>query len=126
MAVATVVLTVAAFPFGGDAQQRSTILRGTVSGLAGNTYTTNGVPISWQLVSGNAGGRAESVNTTGLPNPYTVSFFSLGAAGTVPAYTYIYSPTLNTLRIFNGQTELANAATITADSVGWYAEFTRF
>jgi len=124
MAAATATLKVDVFPKGVDNTQRRTIIHGICALSAGGTYVTNGIPLNWGTMQD-----ANLNNTTNfiIPNvgptqtqPDPAYFFSkTGATG----YTYVYDGTHNTLRIWNGGTELANAASITADTIGFEAEF---
>jgi hypothetical protein len=120
MAAATATLTVAAYPNGVDNTQRRQILNGTCALSAGGTYVTNGIPTNWNaLVDGNGGGRFIPLTTKS--QPAQASFFSEVAGG----YGYVYDQTHNTLRIFSGGTELTNGAAITADTIGFRAEYVR-
>jgi hypothetical protein len=102
-----------------DNTQRSQILKGEAALSAGGTYATDGVPFTWSFVSGDTGGVfIPNFNTL---TPSWTELQSL-AGGT---YQYLYDPTHGTLRIYQAGVELDNAAAITADTIGFRAEFPR-
>lgn len=127
MAQAIAVINVATFPYGVDAQQSSAVLRGTITGLAGNTYTTSGVPANFaKLIDLQTGGAFVPPSQSLALNVYSLSVFSLATSTTLPGYTYQYDSVHQTLRMLSAATELANGATINVNEVvGWYAEFAR-
>ena len=123
MAAATSILTVNAYPIGVDNTNHQTIVYGKCVLSTGGTYVTGGIPITWSGSPAD-GGASKFIppNSTGLP--FVAYFYSLsGATG----YTYIYNTTVSppTLRIYNAGTELANAGAITADTIGFEANFAR-
>lgn len=120
-------LTVNAYPNGVDNTLRRQEIDGTCA-LTG-TYVTGGIPTSWITMLDAATGHhfvgAFGPQTT---QPIKARFFSIGGGETtIPPYSYIWDKTNNALRILNTSTglELAAAATITADTIGFEAEFVR-
>lgn len=121
MAVAVATLTVDAYPNGVDNTQRRQVLNGVcaLSGPGVNTYPPNGVPLPWTaLVDGNAGG--SFIPQTSKTQPIVAFFYSKLGSG----LGYVFDQTHNTLRIFNGGTELG-AVAIPADTIGFEAEYVR-
>lgn len=129
MAAATATLEVNPYPKGVDNTQRRTIIYGTCTLSAGGTYVTNGIPLNWaQLIDGNSdGGKYFIIPNVGptQTKPSVAWFYSVGqAAGTaIPGYDYVYDTVNNTLRIASGTAELADLAAITADLIGFCAEY---
>lgn len=142
MASASSTLRVNPFPYGVDNTQRRQVVYGTCILSPAGTYinpgnSSNGIPLNWgAMQDGNSksnGPFAPQVgpwtnNVAGQVEPDVAYFFSIGNETTIPGYTYVYNkPTTGstTLRIMNGTTELTNAASITADNIGFCAEFIR-
>jgi hypothetical protein len=93
-------------------------------------YVTSGLPLVWSgtgLLDGNFTPNGPFIGNWGptQTQPVYATFFSLGGLASEPGYSYLFDTTNNTLRIFSGATELANAANITADNIGFLAEFIR-
>lgn len=125
MATATATLTVNPWPKGLDNTQHRAIVYGICALSAGGTYATNGIALNWgKLLNGNFPGDTTHyiVGQWGptQTQPQVAFFFSTTAA---TGYSYIYDTVHNTLRIFNGGTELTNGAAITADTIAFEAEF---
>lgn len=118
MATATAALTVNAYPNGVDNTQRHQILFGLLALNAGGTYATNGVPFTWKFLSAEGGSFIPNFSAT---SPVWATFVSQ-AGGT---YQYLYDPVHGTIRIYQAGVELANAAAITADTIGFRAEFNK-
>jgi len=120
MATATATLTEKPAPYNRDETQRREIFYGNCALSVGGTYATNGIPLNWQFVSA-IGGAALRLSTATQPSE--CSFFSR----LVGIYQYTFDETHNTLRITSLATgaELANGAAITADTIGFRAEFLR-
>ena len=127
MAAATSKLVVNAFPYGSTTSQSQTTLFGTLQLSVGGTYVTNGVPISWQFFNPDG---------STFPAPYgpqttdpIVAYFTSAIGGVICAapaglQTYIYDNVHNTLRIY-ANTELANNAAITADTITFEVHFAK-
>src|SRR5690348_14781320 len=115
MATATTTVAVNAFPTGVDETGRFGHLYGTITIGSGGTYVTNGLPVTW--------GVAQNVFADA---PFFCTAFSLSTG-----FAYAYDATHNTLRIFEqnattgGLAELANAASVTADTLQFHATFKR-
>lgn len=126
MASATATLTVNAYPNGVDNTQRRQALSGLCALSVGGTYPANGVPVNWAaLLDGNAGG-AFILDGPAVPVTGSVFFFSQTARnGANTNYTYVYDYVHGTLAIFLGGTELAAAAAISTDIIGFNVEFAR-
>lgn len=97
---------------------------GTSYGLATlqPNYTTGGLPISYNFIG--ITGQSNPIGTIGplcTPSPIT---FATSAAS---AFNYAVNTTVtpNLLKIFNGVTELTNGAAVTADTIGFRAEFVK-
>jgi hypothetical protein len=118
MATAVATLTVNGHPNGVDNTQRREILNGIMALNAGGTYATFGVPFTWKFLTAEGGAFIPNFNTM---SPVWAAFLSL-VGGT---YQYLYDPVHGTLRIYQAGVELANAAAITADTIGFRAEFVR-
>lgn len=130
MAEAVATLTVNPFPYGKDTTQARSIIYGVCSLSSGGTYATNGIPLNWTgtavsgtpaLQNGNFASGAYLGNWgPGQTQPADAWFYSSTAA---TGYSYVFDAVHNTLRIFNGGTELTNGASITADTIHFCAEF---
>lgn len=131
MAEAVATLSVNPYPKGLDQTQLRAVIYGTCSLSAGGTYATNGIPLNWTgvtvsgtpaLQDGNFNNTAPFLGNWGplQTQPQDAWFYSSTAAS---GYSYVYDTVHNTLRIFSGGTELANAAAITADTIHFCAEF---
>lgn len=123
MATATVAVTVNSFPAGVDQTGRFGHLYGSGiggGGIAigtGGTYVTGGLPVTWDvpenIYSGNSG------------NPIYADLWGLSG------FQYVYDSTNNTIRIFQSAgsaaafAELANGASVTADTLAFHAVFQR-
>lgn len=124
MANAIATLTVNAYPNGVDNTQRRQELHGTCALSSGGTYVNpGGIPISWASLLSAEGGAF--IPDTSNPLPVAGSVFFTSQSGAT-GYSYIYSYATQALRIWNGGTELLNAAAITPDTIGFIAEFSRF
>lgn len=118
MANAIATVTYLAFPNGKDQTQRRELLYGNVGLSAGGLYPPNGIPLNWAALS--ASGAREMILSSASQPQYCV-FFSQAGGG----YLYVFDVVHNTLRIFSGGVELANGAAITADTIGFRAEYVR-
>jgi hypothetical protein len=118
MATAVPTLTVNGFPNGVDHTQRRQCLDGVAALNAGGTYATNGIPIVWKFLSAEGGAFILETNAL-LP---AIAWFITQAGG---LYEYSWDKVHNTLRIKLAGAELANAAAITADTIGFHAEFVK-
>lgn len=118
MANATATLTLNPHPYDKDETLRRELLYGTCALSASGTYQTNGVPLTWTFTSA-TGGQALFLSTQTQPSE--ACFYSVLGGG----YNYVFDKTHDTLRIFNGITELTNGAAITADTIGFRAEYAR-
>src|ERR1700679_2463293 len=121
MAAATSKLTVNAFPSGGDNPQKQYVAYGTCALSTSGTYSTNGVPVNWMALYNPDGSVFQPQVSASQTTPIVAYFTSLtgGANGSTAVYSYLYDQTHNTLRIFAGAVELANAATIVVDTIGF-------
>jgi hypothetical protein len=127
MATATVTLTVTGYPNGVDNTQRHEVLFGQAALAAGGTYAANGLPFVWAFLEGIGGQFIPNFSTM---VPVWAEFQSLAGGGTPTgtppsSMTYAWDTVHQTLRIFVGGTELAAAAAIPADTIGFRAEFNR-
>ena len=116
MADATATVTVNAFPTGVDQTARFSHLYGTIAISTGGTYITNGLPLSWDSEF--------NVYTPGVP--FQAYFYSIDSG-----FVYTWDNTNETIRIFQSAgsaaplVEIANGASVTADTVQFHAIFTR-
>ena len=117
MADATATVTVNAFPTGVDQTARFSHLYGTIAISTGGTYVTDGLPVTWDV--------AENIYSGNSGNPFYADMW--GLAG----FLYVYDLTNNTIRIFQSAgsaaafAELANGASVTADTLAFHAVFQR-
>jgi hypothetical protein len=120
-------LTINAFPLGVDNTQAQQVLYGTVT-ITG-TYVTNGVPVNWNAMKNPDGSTFQPSIGPSTNDPIVVYFSSsIGGVQTVTPpglQSYIYDSVHNSIRIYGGSTELANAAAITADTIVFEAHFAR-
>lgn len=122
MAAAVATLTPYAHPYGTDNTNRRAYIYGACSLSGGGTYVTNGIPLAWNGMTDATGQKFILPNVSPQQTqPQEAYFYSALGSG----YGYVFDKTHNTLRIFNGGTELANAAAITADTINFSAEFIR-
>lgn len=128
MANATATLTLNAYPAGKDSTQQRAIRSGICALSASGTYQTNGVPVGnssgqWSVMAAEGGSEFMDVIN---PVPILGSVFFCSNVGAC-TYLYVYDYVHYTLRIYSAPgTELGNGASITADTIGWIAEFSRF
>lgn len=128
MANATAQLVVNPYPKGLDQTQLRAIIYGVCTLSSGGTYETNGIPLNWTasgtnpIEDGNFNNAAPFLGNWGATQtqPVDAWFYSATAAS---GYSYVYDTVNNTLRIFNGGTELTNGASITPDTIHFCAEF---
>ena len=122
MANATATLPVNPFPAGRDHTQYRSYVYGVCALSSGGTYVTNGIPLTWTAMQdGNLANAKPFIGDWGptQTQPQDAWFYSALSSG----YSYVFDKTHNTLRIFSGSTELANGASITADTINFAAEF---
>jgi len=118
MATATVKLTVNAYPNGVDNTQRSEILKGICALLAGGTYVTGGLPFVWSFLSAEGGAFIPNFNTM---VPTWADFKTLAGSN----QTYVYDSVNQKLLIFVAGVQVTNGTAVTADTIGFKAEFVR-
>lgn len=124
MAAATSSLKINAHPYGIDNTQRRIIVNGICTLSASGTYTNpGGVPLSWAFTDaqGNPATIPQVSAAQIAAGPVSAFFFSTASG----QYNYGYNKAGNGLVIGSGGTQLANAAAITADTIGFEAEFVR-
>ena len=136
MASASSTLRVNPYPFGVDNTQMRQKIYGTCILSPSGTYintsnASSGIPLNWwAMQDGNFGNQPTFLVTAGPTqiSPAIARFFTTGAETTIPDYSYVYNVLANgssTLRIVGAGTELTNNAAITADNIGFEAEFIR-
>ena len=121
MATATATLTVNAHPNGVDNTQRRVYYYGVLALSGGGTYATNGISLPWSAMVDPSGAKVIPQAGPNTTQPQDASFYSSVGGG----YGYVFDKTHNTIRIFNGGTELINGAAITADTINFCAEYVR-
>jgi hypothetical protein len=119
MAAATATLTVDAYPNGVDNTQRRQIIDGVCALSVGGTYVTNGIPTNWSNLQSAEGGKF--LPQTTKSQPIQARFFTKAGG----LYQYNWDQTHNTLRILAAGVELGNGDAITADTIGFEAEYVR-
>lgn len=119
MALPTLTVAVNAFPAGREVTLDKSHVYGTITIGAGGAYQTNGLPLAFSGV--------EFFESPGaLAAPVWVQLYSASSG-----FQYEYDPTHGTIRIFEQTTvagplvELANSASVTADTVQFAATFYR-
>lgn len=120
MALPTLTVAVNAFPAGREVTLDKSHVYGTITIGAGGAYQTNGLPLAFSGV--------EFFESPGaLAAPVWVELYS-AATG----FVYRYDPAHGTIRIYEGGAavstplaELANLASVTADTVQFAATFYR-
>ena len=119
MALPALTMTVSDYPAGKDQTFSKVVAYGTLAIGAGGLYQTNGLPLSF------TGYEFAPINTAST-NPVWAQFYSPSTG-----FLYRYDPVNLTLRIYEQTTvagplvELANAASVTADTVYFKAEFNK-
>ena len=128
MATATATLTVNAFPKGVDNTVSQQVLYGTCALSSGGTYATNGIPLNWAAIKNPDGSSFTPTFGPQTTVPIVAYFTSAigGVQTTTPALqSYIYDNVHNSLRIYNGSVEVANAAAIAVDTITFEAHFAK-
>jgi hypothetical protein len=118
MATATVTLTVNAYPNGVDNTQRRQTLDGVLALNTGGLYATDGVPLTWTFLSEEGGAFIPDFETA-VPVYTDIKTLEGGL------YAYWYDTVHKTLRISLAGDELEDGDAITADTIGFHAEFAR-
>jgi hypothetical protein len=118
MAQATITLTVSGYPNGVDNTQRHEILFGVAAILAGGTYVTNGIPFVWAFQAAEGGAFIPNFNNM---VPVWADFKTLAGSN----QTYEWDTVHQTLRVYIAGVEVTNGTAITADTVGFRAEFNK-
>ena len=119
MALPSLTFAVTDYPSGSDQTFTKIVVYGTLTIGAGGLYATNGLPLTF------AGADFAPISPdNGVP---TWTWFYSPSTG----FEYKYDPTHQTLRIYEQGTvagalpELANAASVTADTVYFQAVFNK-
>jgi hypothetical protein len=102
-----------------DNTQRRQIVQGDAELSADGTYATGGLAVTWEFTDWQ--GDAFIPEGSGIA-PVWAEFQS--QAGLV-GQTYLYDPATGKLRIAVAGVELGNGDAITADTIGFRAEFAR-
>lgn len=118
MATATITLTVNGYPNGVDNTQRRQILDGIAALLAGGTYVTDGLPFTWKFLEATGGSFIPDFSTA---VPVYATFFS--KSGSLFSYEFNYAT--GALLILTAGAQLANGTVVTADTIGFHAEFVK-
>lgn len=118
MATATVSLTVNGYPNGVDNTQRHEVLYGVAAILAGGDYVTNGLPFTWTFLAAEGGAFIPNFNTM---VPGWADFKTTAGSN----QTYLWDEVHQTLRILVAGVEVTNGTAVTADTVGFRAEFNK-
>ena len=130
MADASSTLSVYNYPDGVDNTQRHFIAYGTCILAPSGTYPTGGIPLGWnRMISADGRTFIPQVGPSSInPKAGKAQFYTLGNETTIPDYNYVYSvPSTGStvLRILSAGTELTGGAAITADNIGFKAEWER-